>query len=104
MAGYGACAQRVCRLFCAAEQHSAAAVDQARHLHLRGSAVLAAAHTCGSVHLCCALAVPQGAKDAAEQEAQLSQWSRLHWVRTGLSLTSLAVMLATVLGGERSRS
>lgn len=44
----------------------------------------------------------QDEKDPAQQEAQLARWSRLHWVRTGLSLTSLAVMLATVLGTDRS--
>jgi hypothetical protein len=44
----------------------------------------------------------QDEKDPAQQEAQLARWSRLHWVRTGLSLTSLAVMLATVLGADRS--
>lgn len=44
----------------------------------------------------------QDEKDPAQQEAQLARWNRLHWVRTGLSLTSLAVMLATVLGTDRS--
>lgn len=39
----------------------------------------------------------QDSKDEAEQAALLDRWARLHWVRTGLSLTSLAVMLAVVL-------
>lgn len=68
-----------------------------------GSAALGAGQSY-RVDLCCAFSVLQGEKSAAEQEAQLSQWSRLHWVRTGLSLTSLAVMLATVLGAKRSRA
>lgn len=46
--------------------------------------------------------ITQSEKDASQQQAQLSRWSQLHWVRTGLSLTSLAVMVATVIGTQRS--
>ena len=43
----------------------------------------------------------QAEKDAGKQAAELSQWDKLHWVRTGLSLASLAVMVATVAGAAR---
>jgi hypothetical protein len=57
---------------------------------------------CLGAAVCCACM--QSEKASAVQEGQLHQWSRLHWVRTGLSLTSLAVMVATVLRAERSRA
>jgi hypothetical protein len=48
--------------------------------------------------------ISQAEKDPAKQEAELRQWDKLHWVRTGLSLASLAVMVATVLGREGSKA
>lgn len=43
----------------------------------------------------------QSEKASDKQAAELSQWDKLHWVRTGLSLASLAVMVATVAGAAR---
>jgi hypothetical protein len=48
------------------------------------------------------LSRPQDAEGAAEQDALLQRWARLHWVRTGLSATSFAVMVATLVSKRSS--